>query len=49
MGVSVGRIDNYKKKKDNITREQYLRDEIINEWFIGDKEHLAEEYFQNGD
>ena len=38
-----------RKQKGNITREQYLREQIIGEWFIGDKEHLVEEYFQNGD
>ena len=38
-----------RKKGDNITREEYLREQVTGKWFIGDKEHLVEEYFQNGD
>ena len=38
-----------RKKGGNITREQYLREQVTGKWFIGDKEHLVEEYFQNGD
>lgn len=38
-----------RKQKCDITREQYLRDEVIGSWFIGDKKDLVEEYFQNGD
>ena len=38
-----------KKHGPDMTREQYLREQVTSHWFIGDKEPLKEDYFGNGD
>ena len=43
------RIISRKQGGGDITREQYLRQHVADEWFVGDKQHLVDEYFQNGD